>query len=188
MTLLAIRLKASSMIAAPGSSILPSRSTSSRLPPWARQATSRLSIVWACGVGAVEPFSSLAQQRHRVDRADVLGGGGVHRRGHRGGRPLAVLLQPLQVAVEQVHPADRAVPPPLVVGGAEAVRDAVVPVGHEAVPVVHPVRVARRGQEPAPLELAGALGRQSGVHGPGHGSAAGRSCTRRCACCRCRRS
>ena len=46
------------MIAAPGSSILPSRSRSRRLPPCRFQATIRSSICCACAFGALAPLSS----------------------------------------------------------------------------------------------------------------------------------
>ena len=53
----AILGQAASMIAAPGSSILPSRSRSRRLPPSFRQSTSSESIFADCGLGAGEPWS-----------------------------------------------------------------------------------------------------------------------------------
>ena len=54
----AIRGQAASMIAAPGSSMNPSRSRSRRLPPRCRQALSASSICRACAVGAAEPRSN----------------------------------------------------------------------------------------------------------------------------------
>ena len=103
---------------------------------------------------------------------------GVHRRGDRGGRPAALLLQPLEVEVEQVDPSDRAVAVPLVVGSAEAAGGAVVPVGHEARLVVLAVHVRHRLEEAVPLVLAGALRRQGRVDLRRPDRSRGRSCTR----------
>ena len=153
------------MIAAPGSSILPSRSRSRRLPPCCFQATIRSSICCACGVGAVAPLSSRLQQRHGVDRAHVLGRRRVHRRGHRGERPLALLgREPVEVLVEQVDPPDRAVVAPLVVGGARS-PCAVVWFQLVIVPSAGsmPCGWPALREEAGPLVLAGAEGRQARV-------------------------
>ena len=125
-------------------------------------------------------MSSRLQQRHGVDRAHVLGRGGVHRRGHRGERPLALLVgQPVEVLVEQVDAGDRAAGAPARRRRRRSPRAAVwfqlviVPsVGVDALRMWPCL-----GEEARPLVLAGADGRQARVDVRRRGSAAGRPCT-----------
>ena len=140
--------------------------------------------------GACEPLSSFFSSGTVSIARTSWVAAGVHRRGHRGQRPLALLgREPGEVLVEQVDAADRAVAAPLVVGGAEALGGAVwfqlviVPSAGST-----PCGWPCLGEEALPLVLAGAERRQARIDASGRGSAAGRWCTRRCACCRCRTS
>ena len=72
--------QALSMIAAPGSSILPLSSRSSRLEPAARQCSSRSSICWSRGFGAAVRRAPPMILRITFAVAQVLRRGAVHRR------------------------------------------------------------------------------------------------------------
>ncbi len=123
------------MTAAPGSSILPSRSRSRRLPPRRVPGDHQVEhLLRPLRSAPSVPFEQLRQQRHGVDRADVLGGGGVHRRRSppRASTCPSASRRARFLSSRSTRAAD-AVAAPLVVGGAEARGDRLVPVGHRAV-------------------------------------------------------
>ena len=161
--------QAASMIAAPGSSILPSRSRSRRLPPSAARRPAATSICGACALGRCRALEQALQQRHGVDRAHVLGRGGVHRRGHRGQRPLAVARSSGARGCSRAGRRGR----PSRCGPSRRRRRRSR--GRRCCSSWSSSRRADRcpamcvlvGQEALPLVLAGALGRQAGIDARG---------------------
>ena len=156
-----------SITAAPGSSIRPSLSRSRRLPPSFFQSTSSCSISAARWLGACEPLRSFASSGTvSIARTSWVAAAFIAEVTVASDH-LPFFSSRFEVLVEQVDALGRARPAPLVVGGAEALRDDLVPVGHRPVLRVDAVRMAVLAQEPLPLVLAGALGGQAGVDAVG---------------------
>ena len=145
---------AASMIAAPGSSILPSRSRSSRLPPLARHASSSVEHRAArgrsapCRPAAPRPAPARARSRARPPSP---------RRSWRRRPSPACAACAWPSCGQQVDALDRAVVP-VVVGRREAARRLVVPVDEHAV-VGDRLRVLAGRQEALPLVARRAVGR-----------------------------
>ena len=97
------RLHAASITAAPGASILPSRSASSRLPPAANHASSCAAAAIARGVPVPRARTSRTTGQTRIE-PQVLRRGAVHRADDARER---VLLPPLDAGPEQVDPLHR---------------------------------------------------------------------------------
>ena len=150
------------MTAAPGSSILPSRFRSRRLPPCCRQAISSCEHLRGLRVrGRASPSgasSAAARCRSRARPASP------RRSSPRSPTPASTCpscLQPLRGSWFSMSTrAAEPLPPHVVVGGAEAVGADVVPVDHRPVTGVFwgstPWMCLLVGRKPLPLVLAGA--------------------------------
>ena len=152
------------MIAAPGSSILPS------LFPSSRGASRLLHACISCSSrasprrsAAACPASSAVRSGTILQAAEVGRRGRVHRGDHGRGR---VLLPRRELARQQLHPLQRAVRP-VVVRRREAAGGLVVPVEDHAAARVDRLRVRLPRLEAAPLEVAVPVCRQPEVDARG---------------------